>query len=391
VTQDLAAVRMSGMPVVRVHLAWDAFMPSHRGVSRHRLDELALLLESARAVELQVVLVLFIQSFGDCVMLPRHMVDRAAPRPGIRVLCEGVVEPGGPRDPYADPLMQEAAVTWLDALLDAFGNHPAVLAWDLGHDPATTVRPRRIAHLAAWTELMAERIHARGDRCQLTLGAADLVVARGVRPATLAPHLDRLGVCVLPQELRLAGDVLDPAAAVFLAQLAQRLAAPDGAPPPLEVITGVASGDLPPPPPRGRAPREAPPPVAPTPVEDTVTVADDAAARHTADLLSRLIEIGVEGLMATSWSDLSGRAAEAPPCDRRPWLARHGLVDSAGDPKAVGEVWTATARREPAVAAPEPWPANLDVEGYYGALPDSARDLFSEWRREREGAAAPPA
>jgi hypothetical protein len=378
---DLAAVRAAGFPAVRVHLAWDAFMPSHRGVSRRRLAELSDLLETARGLSLGVVPVLFVQSHGDCVMLPRYMVDRRAPRPGVRVVCDGNVEPGGPRDAYADPLMQEAAVTWLEALLEAFANHPAVLAWDLGHDPATTVRPRRIAHLAAWVELLAERVHARGDRCQLSLGAADLLVARAVRPALLAPHLDALGLVVLPQHLGL-GDPLDPAPSVFLAQLAQRLAAPEGPPPPLLVTTGVASGSPAEPP---ATPPEPPPPGV---VEDTVTVAEDAAARHAGDLLSRLGEVGVAGLVATAWCDGGGRVVEAPPYDRFPWLARHGLLRAGGEIKLVGEVWSATAHREPGVAPAQPWPDRLDPEGYYEALPDSARDLFSQWRRDHEGAAA---
>ncbi len=54
----------------------------------------------------------------------------------------------------------------------------------------------------------------------------------------------------------------------------------------------------------------------------------------------------------------------------------------------MGEVWEALALREPAVAAADPWPDRLDVEGYYAALPDSARDLYSQWRRERAGAGA---
>ena len=378
VAGDLAEVRAAGFPAVRVHLGWDSFMPSHRGVSRRRLAELETLLDAARGLSLGVVPVLFVQSFGDCVMLPRYMVDRAAPRPGVRVVCDGNVEPGGPRDAYADPLMQEAAVVWLEALLDAFANHPAVVAWDIGHDPASTVRPRRIAQLVAWVELIAGRIHARGDRCRLTLGAADLLVARAVRPALVAPHLDVIGVLVPPQHLGL-GEPLEPGPSVFLAQLALRLAAPRGEPPPLTVVTGVAAG----------APVEAPPaprPAGMTEVEDTVTVAEDAAARHAGDLLSRLGEVGVSGLEATAWCDLAGRVVEAAPYDRRPWLGRHGLLRSDGETKAGGEVWEAAARREPAVAAAEPWPARLDPEGYYAALPDSARDLLSEWRREREGA-----
>jgi hypothetical protein len=314
------------------------------------------------------------------------MVDRNNPRRGVRVVCDGNVEPGGPRDAYADPLMLEAAVVWLEALLDAFANHPAIVAWDIGHDPASTVRPRRIAQLAAWVELIAERIHARGDACRLTLGAADVLVARAVRPAALAPHLDGLGLVALPQHLGL-GDPLDPGPAVFLTQLAMRLAAPEGSPPPLSVVSGVASG-VP------EEPRPVPPaePPAPGVVEDRVTVAEDAAARHAGDLLSRLGEVGVAGLVSTAWCDLAGRVVDAPPYDRRPWLGRHGLLRSDGETKAAGEVWEAAARREPAVAAAEPWPPRLDPEGYYAALPDSARDLLSEWRREREGAdpGAPP-
>jgi hypothetical protein len=382
VARDLAAVRAAGIPAVRVHLAWDAFMPSHRGVSRRRLGELGSLLETARGLELGVVPVVFIQSHGDCVLLPRYMVDRDAPRPGVRVVCDGNVEPGGPRDAYADPLMQEAAVTWIERLLDAFANHPAVVAWDLGHDPAATVRPRRIAQLAAWVELVAERVHARGDRCLLTLGAGDLLAARAVRPAALAPHVDGLGMVVLPQQLgtlSVTGDPLDPAPAVFLTQLMLRVAAPTGACPPLVVTTGVAAGDPAPP------PVEPPPPEA---VEDTVTVPEDRAARHAADLLSRLAEVGTAGLVATAWCDLAGRVVEAPPYDRRPWLARHGLARADGELKPGGEVWAAMARREPAVARPDPWADRLDVEGYYAALPDSVRDLLSQWRRDREGAAS---
>jgi len=385
VARDLEAIRAAGLGTVRLHLAWDAFMPSHRGVSRHRMGELGRLLEVARGLSLGVVPVLFVQSHGDCVLLPRYMVERDAPRPGVRVVSDGNVEPGGPRDPYADPLMLEAATTWLERLLDAFANHPAVFAWDLGHDPASTARPRRIAQLAGWVELMAGRVRARGDRCVLTLGAADLVVARAVRPAAVAPHVDGLGLAVLPQHLGLGDDPLDPAPATFVVQLAQRLAAPEGSPPPLLVTTGVAAGEGPAADAEGAAAASARQ-ARPRAVEDTVSVAEDRAARHGADLLSRLREVGVAGLTATSWCDLSGRAAEAPPYDRRPWLARHGLLDAGGELKPGGEVWTAFARREPAVAAADPWPARLDVEGYYAALPDSAMDLLSEWRREREGA-----
>src|SRR5258708_27465388 len=148
--RDLLRISAAGFGAVRVHLAWDAFMPSPRQVNRFRLRDLDTLMQIAQAVSLRVVPVLFAQSFGDCVLLPRYAVARDRGRPGVRVVSDGVVEAGGPRDVWADPLMLEVESLWLEEMLRAFSNHPALLAWDLGHDPATTCRPLRTAHLESW-------------------------------------------------------------------------------------------------------------------------------------------------------------------------------------------------------------------------------------------------
>jgi hypothetical protein len=72
----------------------------------------------------------------------------------------------------------------------------------------------------------------------------------------------------------------------------------------------------------------------------------------------------------------------APPCDRLPSLAFHGLASTAGDLRPHGEVWAALAEKEPESMGAAPWPEQLDVEGYYRELPDSARDLIGSWRAE---------
>lgn len=378
---DLAAIRAAGFESVRVHLAWDAFVPRHRQVDRHRLRDLESLLGAARELGLGVVPVLFCQAHGDTILLPRYAIDRKRPRPGVRVVCDANLEAGGPRDPWVDPLMLEVETRWLDGLLDAFANHPAIAAWDLGHDPATVARPRRIADLAAWTALMAARVRARGDRCQLTLGQDDVLCARGVRLAAVAPAVDALGLVLEPQRLgRLGGDPADVRAAVMVTQLALRLAgAPPAPPPPLLVVTGVASGD------------EEAPPVAPDlgdgrpPAWETPLLPPPVAERQAADLLDRLAEVGVAGVCASAWSDYGDRMLTAPPCDRRPSLARQGLADRAGSLKPAGQAWSRLARRERSLPPADPWPAGLDVEAYYAALPDSVLDLQARWLREREG------
>ncbi len=346
VRRDLAAIAAQRIETVRVMLSWDAFMPSDRAPNPRRMRDLESLLTVARELGLRLVLTMFAQSLGDCVMLPAYAVDRRAPRPGVRCVTEARVVAGGPRDIYTDPLLLEVQVRWLDAMLAAFASHPAVAAWDLGHDPASTIRPVRIADMAGWAALLGERVRAQDERCRLTLGQADLVRARGVRLAAVAGHVDELGVSLRPQRLPLPGDPLDAGRGVFIAELAMALAGPSA---PLLVDVGFASGRVDEEQVDGRT-------------IDDVSASDDRVARGCDQLLQRLVELGVAGVHAAAWSDWGERLWDAPPSDRRPWLSRLGIVDSTGVSKPVTQAWTALVATERAVAARAPYPATLDVE-----------------------------
>ena len=338
--RDFPAIAAAGLRTVRVPLAWDAFMPSHREVSRRRLRDLEELLRTARSLGLQVIPVLFAQSFGDCILLPRYAVSRGA-RPGVRVLNDGHIVDGGPRDMYRDPLMLELCVTWIDTMLDAFANHPAIAAWDLGHDPARTMRPRRIADLHDWTALIAGRVRAREDRVMLTLGDADVLSARGVRLDGVAAAVDSLGLLLDPPSWEWGTGSADDA--TFVMRLALRCAGDEA-----RVVAGLPA----------------------------------MGARASGEALERLAAAGAAGLNARCWSDAGPRLAAAPPCDREPLLATTGLVDSEGRPKDDLEAWSRMARAERPVAAEQPWPGALQVEPWYAHLPGSLLDLHAQWQHD---------
>ena len=367
VRRDLATIASRRIPTVRVMLSWDAFMPNDRAPNPHRMRDLETLLTAARELQLQVVLTLFAQSIGDCVMLPAYAIDRRAPRRGDALRDGTRAVDGGPRDIYKDPLMLEAQVRWLDALLAGFASHPAVAAWELGHDPASTIRPARIADIAGWAALLAERVHAQEERCRLTLGQGDVVRGRGVRLGAMAEHVDELGLVVRPQRLPLPGEPLEPDRAVFIVELAQALA---GGSAPLVVDLGIASGDV-------GADQE------PDAVVDRVTAPAEVAGRRCDEMLQRLITSGVAGLHSAAWSDWGERLLAAPPADRRPWLARLGILDRTGVSKPVEQAWEAVVSRERTVAARSPYPLTIDVESYYANLPDSLLDLHASWQGDR--------
>jgi hypothetical protein len=373
VRRDLTAIAAHRISVVRIPLAWDAFMPSDGAPSARRMRDLETVLTTARELGLRLVPALFAESIGDCVMLPAYAVDRRKPRPGVRCVTDARVVDGGPRDLYTDPLMLEVQVRWLDALLAAFSAHPAIAAWDLGGDPASTVRPRRIAHMAAWAELLAERVHAQQEECRLTLGQGDVVHARGVRLAAVAQHVDAVELLVRPQLLPLPGDTLQPSRGLFITDLAQALM---GAGTPLSVAVGIASGEV------------DPDAVGSAASTDRITAADDVARTSCDQLLQRLCTSGVVGIRAQAWSDWGARLHDAPPMDRQPWLGRMGIIDSTGASKPIADAWWALGDRERSVAPPSPFPAHIDVDSYYSNLPDSLLDLYASWQGDRSDAPA---
>jgi hypothetical protein len=359
VGSDLAAIARAGIRQVRVGLAWDAFMPDAHGVDPRRLAEFESLLRAALAYGIGLVPVLFVQAHGDCVMLPSRTVLHGRRGSGVRVLSEGLLEPGVPRQVWTDPLMLELADRWARAMAAGFANHPAIDAWDLGDDPAGVIRPRRIADLATWVRLAGAPLREQGDRVQLTLGADDILTGRGVRLGAIAPHLDRIDVAVRPSQLRRLG-LAEPSALRFLAQLAQALAGENRVP------IGLALA-------------------APAPDGDAEGIEELAAAAAVDELLERRAEAGICGLRATRWCDLNRRLAERAPYDRSGWLLRSGLIRLDGTERPALDVYARAVRAGLDAAESRPWPAHLDIDAYYANLPDSLLDLAAGWGREHDG------
>ena len=353
IANDITAMRAMGLGHVRVMLSWDVFMPTHRGVDRARLRDFEALLDICAVHGVRVIPVLFAQSIGDTIQLPAYATDVRAPRRGVRVVSGGVVQVGGPRDIWADPLMLEVQHLWLEAMLGAFARHPMVAAWDLGHDPARTVRPRRTTHVAAWLDTFAGRVRDSGDQVWLTVDADDVLGSRALRLADVASRVDALGLQLFPNRLGIARDGDPVSAAAFTVQLAQRQcgSATDAAGAcPVVVHTGIPTG------------------------------VGEPAPSDAGGVLEAVADVGAAGAFAWSWSDWGPRPAGAAPADHQPGLGHLGLVDERGSGKPVASAWRQAAKADRAVAAAQPWPVNLNHVDYLANLPESARELYAQWR-----------
>ncbi|MBV8194586.1 MAG: hypothetical protein JOY80_03575 [Candidatus Dormibacteraeota bacterium] len=350
---DMHTMSTAGLRTVRTLLPWDVCMPVIGRVGSQVLRNVEIMLVAAEEAAISVIPVVCAQSVGDCTMLPPYAIDVSAPRRGVRCVSGGVVQPGGPRDQYTDPRMLEAQMLWIGTMLDAFGGNPAIAMWDLGHDPASTMRPRRIDDLRRWVTVLAERVHESGERCMLSLGALDVLTARGVRLDAAASTVDALGLVVDIDDLHYAPQPRVASAFVFLAQLAMRLA---GAETPLHVHVSTAKRDS----------RQA-------------TIQTDDARRLGGSVTAALVEAGCGGVHAAAWSDCGPRRATLPPFDQHPGLMRCGVVHADGRHSDFGEAWLRDVTAERSVQPSRPWPEQLSVSDYYANLPHSVDDLFASW------------
>lgn len=349
---DLRAMATAGVRMLRTLLPWDVFMPAVARPDAGAMRNLETLLSAAERLDMRVIPVLFAQALGDCVALPAYAIDVDAPRPGVRVVTGGVVQPGGPRDQYTDPRLIEAQLRWLEGMLSAFAGNATVSMWDLGHDPATVMRPRRIEHLRTWCASMALPLHEAGERVALTLGAGDMTTARGVRLDAVASAVDTVAVSVDPLTLEFARGDTGAGPVVFLTQLAMALAGGERA---LHVHLGLAHDEEP----------------------DAHTL-----RRLTRDAVGRLVAAGCGGVHAAAWSDCADRVMRVPPFDRMPELARRGLIDTAAAPTAVGDAWWQVTSSIGDAQSPVPWPHVVDSADYYANLPHSIDDLYTAWQAD---------
>jgi len=358
---ELRAIKSAGHHVVRAHLLWDAFMPTPARVEPARLRDFERFLATASSLSLQVVPVLFAQTLGRCMMLPGYAIDVGARRAPVRAVQNAVAQPGGPRYLYTDPLMLDVCVTWIDEMLAGFAGHPAIAMWDLGHDPAGGVRPRRIEDLQKWVALLARRVHEREQRCMMSLSADDLVAARAVRPALIGAAVDALGIDLTGGALAHAGGALEPAAVAFLVQLGEALAVSA----PLIAHLGPHAIE--------RDGSSAEPGGAPD---------IDALTRRFAEgAIDAATESGCAGVMASMWSGPGPRALTVPPFDRDVQLRHAGVIDGSGTPTAFGGVWIEQVRHERERTAPAPLRSHIDIDDYYANLPDSLHELHAAWER----------
>ncbi|HUY98287.1 MAG TPA: hypothetical protein VMW47_11835 [Verrucomicrobiae bacterium] len=387
--RDCVRARRIGVTELRLPLYWDSFVTGTGTLRGRRVRDAERVLRAAGRAGLRVALVALPIALGRDAVLPRFAIDRRGR--GARCLFEQRVERGAPRDPFADPLLQEAMVSYLEQLGHAFANHPSLSVWEVTVGISDLVQPSDPSEASRLAGLLVATLRRTGDRVRWTLSSRECLRDQGLRPAEIGALVDELAVDAAGASrlLRAGGAAARPAPGpppggpAFLARLAAGLSGRPVLPVGVTVPVGASEPSR-----RDADAGDA------DPGERVGLMPEQAAltwARASWAALAALARADAVSCGAGPLLDAGPRCAELPYYRADPRRRWTGLLCGDGTPKPWAQVaaaaigaegaGTAAMRGEELATTPAPPPPLTGLpspEAFYAAS-ESALDLAGPW------------
>ena len=390
IREDFARIAGFGLDTVRFFLRWDEFQPEPDRVDPVMLDRLETVVTLAASARLRTVPTLCCGYMSGVNWLPAWSLDRNAPRPRFRTITPGGESLRGIGNLY-DGRLLDAQVVFARAVGDRLREHPAVAAWDIGHEFTNVREPSSVRVVSGEhaTEPAAEREVAGWSRrvagvleetssIPSTAGthAGDVTSERYIRLGSLCAPFAFASMQGRTVESAFARSRLDPEVVPFLAMLAASFS--------YKPVTVTGSGNPTCPIDKFSAferfamPGE-PPNMTISP-EDTAfatypCLTEHELAEYCTSVLERLHADGRLGAYWWCWADYADDLAAQPPFDRAPHERTFGIVRSDGSEKPVAAALAAFARLQRTVVAANDMPM-ISSTYYYRTLPVSTKTLL---------------
>jgi len=350
IAEDFARIAALGIDAVRVFALWDDFQPQPDAAAPEMLDHLAALANAAHDAGVQVVPVLFCGELARNIRLP----------PWAR-------SARGVRDLFTGSLL-EAQLVLARAAGARLREHPALRAWDIGHEFTRLWQPSRTrartgdhtpqllseSTVAEWSRRLTDTLKSASS-IGTTAGvfAADLTEDHGVRLGSLCAPFAFASIQARGPDLTFARNRLDPEAVPFLAMLTAAFTH--------QAVAVTAFGHV-------------------TCRPDTFStdhpcLSEDENARFCTAVLERL---HADGRLGASWWCWADAAHDDVAFALAPHEGAYGLIRADGSEKPVAAAIAAFARRGLQVVAAADMPV-ISADYYYRTLPSSTATLYQAY------------
>jgi hypothetical protein len=400
--EDFARIAGLGLDTVRCFLRWDRFAPQADRIDPMMLDRLEALLTLAGAAGLRVMPALFCGHMSGVNWLPRWSLDRTTPRGRYRTLTDGEESPFGIGNMYAGALL-EAQLVFARAVSARLSAHPALAAWDIGHQFSNVREPSHVKvrsgeHSQAPAD---ERVVAQWSRrlCDALRESSGAPITAGTHLGDLTQDRDiRLGSLCAPFAFAsmqadtvcaaFARNRLDPEVLPFLAMLTAAFSMQP------VLVTGFGNPTCPPNTFSAfeRFALQGDPPNLTISPDDSVfatypCLTENEMAFYCTNVLERLHADGRLGAYWWCWADYPDELSSSPPFDEAQHARSFGIVRADGTEKPVASALAAFARQQRTVVKPNDMPMIASAY-YYRTLPTSTGTLYEAFLRfvaERRG------
>ena len=395
IAADFAQIAGLGLDTVRFFIRWDEFAPLPDSIDRLMLDRLATVVSLAGDAGLQALPVLFCGHMDGINWLPDWTLDRRAPRGRFRTFSGTRESPLGIGNMYVGALL-DAQLRFARAAGERIGRHPALRAWDIGHEFSNVREPTAArvksgehsqapadeATVAQWARRLTDVLReTTGAPATAGTYAGDLTADRSVRLGSLCAPFAFASIQADSVSTAVARSRLDPELAPFFAMLTAGFSLQP------VFVTGFGNPTCPP----GkfsaleRFPAAGESTPEPIPSDDPVfatypCLTEDENAFVCTGTLDRLHADGRLGALWWCWADYSDEFAAQPPFDAAPHARTFGVVRADGNEKPVAAALAAFARQARTVLPARDMPAIASAY-YYRTLPTSTRTLYDAFLR----------
>jgi endo-1,4-beta-mannosidase len=375
VRSDFALVRELGMQVVRIFLLWDDFQPEPGAVDARMLANLGTVCDIAAESGLRLNVTFFTGHMSGPNWSPRWLLAPELPIPSRhvrQVVSRGAVVPGGYRNMYTDPVALDAERLLLRTVVQAYKDHPAIWAWNLGNEPDLFALPPDSARGRAWVREMTALIKSVDPAHPVTCGlhVDSLSNDNGFRVDQVYAETDLAVMHTYPMYVPWARSPLDPDVVPFSCALTAALS---GKPTLMEEFGGPTAQP-------GEGSRVMEWVGYGQPRRQFIASEEDLAA-YVEAVLPRLVDAGATGALIWCFADYVPELWHRPPCDE----ARHerffGLVRANGSLKPHAEAIRRFAATSPQVREAPSHTLTLDMspDEYYRAPASHLVRLYGEY------------
>ena len=395
IRDDFAHVAALGLDTVRFFVRWDDFAPRADVVDTAMLDRLVTVVDAAHGAGLRAMPTLFCGHMSGVNFLPAWALDRSAPRGRYRTFTGESESPFGVGNLYAGPLL-DAQLLLAETVAVRLRDHPALAAWDIGHDVAAVHAPPEAKvfsgehstvpasepEVAEWSRRLTGALRGTANT-PVTAGthADDVLFDRSVRFGSLCAPFAFTSMQGSNVRIGFARNRRDASAIPFLATVAAAFSYKP------VLVTGVGNPTCP----RDRFSAFERFAVDPEPPNQTISpddsvfatypcLTEDENAAYCRAVLDRLHADGRLGAYWWCWSDYPQTFGGEAPFDERPEAMTYGILRDDGSEKPVAAALSGFARERRDVVRERDLPM-ISSTYYYRTLPTSTKTLYDAYLR----------